>query len=100
MVRQNFAGIDVSKPWFDIAVFVGLETLRKRFVQGSEGFSELDAWLCESGVVRLKVALEHTGGYERALAEHLLSQGHHVSLVNGLQIKRFKESHGMKSKTD
>jgi transposase len=100
MVRQNHAGIDVSKRWFDAEVLLKEGSVQARFAQNPEGFAQHDAWLMDHGVVRLWVTLEYTGGYERPLAEHLLAQGHRVSLVTGIKIKRFKESHGIKSKTD
>jgi transposase len=100
MVRQNFAGIDVSKHWFDCVVLVKQGQLHIRLPQSAEGFAQLDAWLANHGIDRIWVTLEHTGGYERGIAEHLQAQRHRVSLVPGLKIKRFKESLSIKSKTD
>jgi transposase len=99
MVRQN-AGVDVSAQWFDVCVLVRAKLFRARFCQGEQGFEALGRWLQESGLGKLWVSLEHTGGYELKLARWLLERGHKVSLVDPAQALRFKGSLGLRAKTD
>ena len=100
MIRHYFAGADISASWFDIAVLDGRRIHEGRFGQDETGFAQLEAWLLERGLLRLWIAMEHTGGYERRLAQHLYVKGHRVCLVDGLQLRRFKESLKVKAKTD
>jgi len=94
------AGIDASCDNFDVCLKVKRQVFRRRFSQEAEGFEALLVYLSELGVTRAWFAIEHTGGYERRLAEFLIAAGHRVSLVDGFKVQRFKESLGMRAKTD
>ena len=100
MIRCTMAGIDASRYDFDVCLKVKRQVFRRRFSQEAGGFEGLLAYLSEIGVARAWFAIEHTGGYERRLAEFLIAAGHRVSLVDGLRVQRFKESLGMRAKTD
>lgn len=100
MIRHRLAGIDMSSQFFDVCLFVSRASHRERFEADEAGFKAFGEWLKSLGVNRIWAGIEHTGGYERKLALHLLEKGHKVSLVDGLKINRFKEMLGKKSKTD
>lgn len=101
MIRHRYGGIDVSCDWFDVLLEVsGSQQVEARFVQTAEGLHALSAWLREHRVRRGWFCMEHTGGYERALARHLQSEGHRVSLVSGQTILRYRQSLGSLTKTD
>ena len=100
MIRYQRAGIDMSGSYFDICLTVGRKCHESRFNQGEAGFKSLSLWLKELGVNRCWFGIEHTGGYEQALAVYLLNKGHRVSLLDGFKVHRFKESEGKRGKTD
>jgi transposase len=100
MIRYYFVGIDIAARYFDVCLSLNRALHTKRFEQSLAGFEALSDWLAAQGAARCWTAMEHTGGYERSLAEFLLAKGHRVSLVDPFRVKRFKESLGKKAKTD
>jgi len=90
----------MSGPFFDVCLTVKRKVHESRFERSQEGYEALLAWVRGLGVTHCWFGIEHTGGYERALAEYLLGIGHRVSLLDGLRVRRFKESDGKKAKTD
>ncbi len=94
--RRAYVGIDVSKGWGDVAVRPTGECWR--FNQDQEGIRELVTRL-----VALKpalVAMEATGGYERALTAALGNEGVPTTVLNPRHVRDFARSQGMLAKTD
>lgn len=97
-LHRDFVGIDISARWFDAHVYSTGQS--ERFKQTPQGFAKLLEWLLSLGVHSAMFCMEHTGGYESALANWLYERSYTVSLVDGFQVRRFKESLGKRSKTD
>jgi transposase len=95
-VKRRFAGVDVSKWHWDLAV------------DGRSGVQRFDA--DDAGLRRLLecleevrptlVCLEATGGYERTLRDALVERGVPTSTVNPRQVRDFARASGQLAKTD
>jgi len=90
------AGIDVSKPYLDVALYPKRETIRVG--RDASGLAELAAWLTQHDVHR--VGLEATGGYERMVMDRLSAAGFEVIRLNPLFVRRFAEAKGRMAKND
>jgi transposase len=93
-------GIDLSKDKFDFATFLEKKSLHKIFSNDSKGFQKLESFLEKKKVGKVHAVMEATGTYAYALALHLLSNNHRVSIVNPCRIKGYKEALGKHVKTD
>lgn len=100
MDTLDFLGIDIAKKTFDAALLRNDKLKHKKFLNNSDGFKELDAWLLKQSVIRIHACLEATGSYSEALAIHLYHAGHTVSLVNPARIKAFGQAELQRNKTD
>lgn len=100
MIRYHSAGIDMSAYYFDCCVVASANFHEKRFTADPAGFELFSAWLLELEIKHCWAGIEHTGGYEQALAKYLLKNGHRVSLLSGFKVLRHKEMEGKRSKTD
>lgn len=89
-------GIDVSKPWLDIASTH--HAYPKRISNDAEGMATLlealqkhpaDLLICEA-----------SGGYERLLIALLRANNHPIALVNARQIRDYARARGVLAKTD
>lgn len=89
-------GVDVSKAKLDVAVH-GLEDMTE-VANDAEGFAVLGAWLKVRGVVR--VGLEATGGYERALLTWLRANGFEVVVHQPLEVRLFARLKRLRAKND
>jgi len=89
-------GIDVSKHHLDIAILPTGEIFRAP--NDADGHQRLIARLAEVEVER--IALEATGGYERAAAIALTDAGLPVAVVNPRQTRGFAQALGKLAKTD
>jgi len=92
----KIAGVDVCKPWLDVAVWGSQEVLRTD--NTAAGFVELGAWLKARGVSR--VGLEATGGYERALVAWLGAAGFEVVVHQPAEVRLFARFKRLKVKND
>ncbi len=90
------AGIDVSKPWLDVAIWPTREEVRVS--HDAAGLATLIGWLNEHGVRR--VGLEASGGYERDAIDALQAAGFEVALLNPLRVRRFAQAKGRLAKND
>lgn len=90
------AGIDVSKPYLDVALYPKRETLR--VTRDAAGLAELAGWLSEHQVHR--VGLEASGGYERMVIDRLQAAGFEVIRLNPLFVRRFAQAKGRLAKND
>lgn len=93
---NTYAGIDVSKDQLDVHIH-----------PAGEAFSvSRDAAGLEELVARLKpvaariIAVEATGGFETIVVASLAAVGLPVVLVNPLQVRKFAEALGKRTKTD
>ncbi len=90
------AGIDVSKPWLDVAIWPTGEEIRVS--RDAAGLARLIAWLNDHDVTR--VGLEASGGYERFAIDGLQAAGFEVALLNPLRVRRFAQAKGRLAKND
>ena len=94
-------GIDIAKAKFDVALRWPDGRLRRKSCPNTRsGFTELASWLRRQGVERVHAALEATGTYGLALAEHLYDTGHVVSVLNPAVIHAYAASQLRRAKTD
>lgn len=90
------AGVDVSKRTLDAAVH-GSEALTHT-ANDEAGLVELIDWLRRRGVVR--VGLEASGGYERALRTALDAAGFEVVVHQPLEVRLFARLKRLRAKSD
>jgi transposase len=97
-VKSNtkIAGIDVSKARLDVAAH-GLDEV-VQFTNTVAGFEELGRWLGLHEVVR--VGLEATGGYERAVVGWLHAHGFEVVVHQPLEVRLFARLKRRRAKND
>ncbi len=86
-------GVDISKDVFDVVNSTGAYI---QYTNGSKGFERLSKKLPKGSLV----VMEATGYYHYRLAQYLYEQGHCVSVVNPLSVKRFIQMKLSKVKTD
>ncbi len=103
---MKYFGIDVSKKKIDCAWLRDSVTGKVKtriFDNTPKGFQLLLAWASDQSQVTtedLHFSLEATGVYHEALAYALYEGGAQVAVLNPLQVKRYAESLGRRSKTD
>ncbi|RUM16960.1 IS110 family transposase [Rhizobium vallis] len=95
-MNSIICGVDVSKAWLD--VFIRPSGVSQRFGNDAAGISALAA-LCRAEGVEL-VAMEASGGYERAAFLLLWEMGIACALANARNVRRFAEAMGFLEKTD
>jgi len=94
--NTKIAGIDVAKLKLDLAVHGGDEL--GQVSNDAAGFAALGVWLRTRGVVR--VGLEATGGYERAVTAWLGAQGFEVVVHQPLEVRLFARLKRRRAKND
>lgn len=92
---MTYLGIDVSKAYLDVAVHDGAVTQVRNTAEGITAFV---AGLAAAPPMR--VVLEATGIYHRAVAAALTAAGIPVAVVNPRQVREFARSTGTLAKTD
>jgi transposase len=100
MSDKTVLGIDVSKQSFDVFLMSGSKTQSGKFNNSSAGFKQLRKWLRSNKINQVHACLEATGRYGDKLCHFLHKEGHLVSVVNPLRIKRHRESDLIRNKTD
>ncbi len=101
-------GLDVAMETFDACLSIMDDqqhvTIKARFnfTNNKKGFDSLLAWTSKNAKLSLPVGylMEATGIYYEQLAWYLHGKGCHVSVVLPNKAKKYKESLGLKSKTD
>lgn len=85
---RDAVGFDMSKETFDARIHTNQDL--KQFQNKNAGFRQMLRWIAKSGmdVKQIRFCAENTGLYSHALAEFMISQGLHFSLVPALEIKR------------
>lgn len=98
MAKSNtmVAGIDVAKAKLDVAVHGRGESWTVD--NAPAGFTQLVETLAAAGVVR--VGLEASGGYERAVAAHLRQAGFSVLLLQPRQVRALAAARLQRAKSD
>lgn len=89
-------GIDVSKDRLD--VFLRGDGSRFEVANDAVGLAELMRRL--DGLTVAAIALEASGGYERAAARHLADAGLPVRLLDPMRVRRFAQAGGRWAKND
>jgi transposase len=89
-------GVDVAK----VDLQVATATQNVRYLNTPAAHRQLIAWLGSLGGGGVRVVLEATGGYERALVEALHAAAIPVSVVNPRQVRDFARAQGRLAKTD
>jgi transposase len=103
---MQFIGIDVSKKHLHLSWLRDPERglVRPKAVDNTPaGHAQVLAWAARNAGVaatELCFVLEATGVYHEAVALYLHQAGARVTVANPLHIKRFAESHGIKTKND
>jgi transposase len=89
-------GIDCGKTSLDAVLFPGCEHIR--VANDDSGFAALSAWLGDHHAVR--AGIEASGGYERAVRNHLVSSGTVVQVFDPARVRHFAKAKGRRAKTD
>ena len=100
MTPTTILGIDIAKDTFQVTVLQAGRAADGEFSNNRAGFKRLSAWLKKRRARQVWACVEATGRYGEDLAEYLYAQGHSVSVVNPLAIKRYAESQLTRNKTD
>jgi transposase len=101
----GWIGIDVSKDFFDVAIWGGQAfpaMLTGRFPRSPAGAGEVVSWIELQHRAVAGVVMEWTGHYSRDLAEWLmeLRPDWPIAMVNPSLVKAFAKSYGLRNKTD
>lgn len=94
--NSSFVGIDVGKSQLDAARHDSPTS--HSFPNNPEGLVKILSWIQD--VSPALVAVEASGGYERALVHFLSSAGIKVAVVSPNQVLDFARAHNQKAKTD
>jgi transposase len=98
---MDFLGIDIAKLTFDATLLTASGAQHyQSFPNSPDGFSQLQTWLSQHGVMQLHACMEATNIYWEALATWLYAQGHTVSVVNPARIKGYAQATMQRNKTD
>jgi len=94
--KKMIVGIDVSKRQLDVHIY----PLGQRFSVANTplGWAHLAGRLV--GYPVKLVALEASGGYERAVAGDLTTRGYRVRVLNPAQVRHFAKAAGRRAKND
>ena len=95
MKKNWFVGIDVSKKWLDVAIFVENSDLKgythTQVNNDKQGYRELLRWLKENGVdaSTCTYGMEHTGFYSDGLQHFLDKKGCRYTMLEPAVIKHY-----------
>jgi transposase len=94
-------GVDVSKDTLDVAlVLPQSKPVCGRFLNREEVYPEVVTWMQGLAQGPLHVCLEATGTYHDAFLAALFAHSITVSVLPSNRLKAFRESEGIRSKTD
>lgn len=94
--KNIYIGIDVGKESLDFAV-AGIDRIT-RFDNRAAGIEALITQI--NHLQPQLIAVEASGGYEKAFVEALMVRGHRVSVVNPTRIRALANAKGLLAKTD
>ena len=100
MTPTPILGIDIAKDTFQVTLLQAGRASAGNFPNHRAGFKQLWAWLKKRQARTVWACLEAPGQSGEDLAEYLYDQGHTVSVVNPLAIKRYAESQLTRNQTD
>jgi transposase len=100
MHTRTTLGIDISKAFFDVALFQDDQYQLGHFSNDLSGFKKLRKWLHKRKALGCHVCIEATGRYGHELAMFLHETGYRVSVVNPARIKAYADSQLKRNKTD
>jgi len=103
MKNVLFAGIDVSKDSFDIAIINKNKKIimQNKFEMNSNGFNDLAENIAKLQLEEVLFVMESTGVYHLNLYLYLIDNDHKAAVVNPLLIHNFAKSISLrKTKTD
>ena len=95
LLRKNYLGIDVSKPWFDVSLMVVIDHVKQpivteRFDNNSAGLKLFKAWLKTASVTldqNSLLVIENTGVYHRQLWSFCSKHNLPIHIGNAAHIK-------------
>jgi transposase len=95
LLRKNYLGIDVSKPWFDVSLMLVINHVKQpiitqRFDNTSSGMKAFKSWLKAEGVTfddNSLLVIENTGVYHRLLWSFCSKHNLPLHIGNAAQIK-------------
>lgn len=91
---KNFVGIDISKPFFDVALLKANQfnqIVHHQFEQSIQGFTEMNNWLKEQDVLldeETLFCMEFTGIYNTGLVNYLCSKSALLWVEMAVKIKK------------
>jgi len=94
-----YAGIDVSKLSFDVAILNNGSYQNMQFANNLEGFKALSKWV-KSFRKEVIFCMEATGIYGLALAKDLVQKGEKVIVANPIKTNAFAKMEMSRNKTD
>lgn len=100
MSTPAILGLDIAKATFQVSLRYADQVAGGQFDNHQAGYKKLSAWLKKRKVPTVWACLEATGRYGEPLADYLHAQGHTVSVVNPLAVKRYAQSQLLRNKTD
>ena len=95
LLRKNYLGIDVSKPWFDVSLLVVIDHVKQpivteRFDNNTAGLKLFKAWLKATRVTldeNSLLVIENTGVYHRQLWSFCSKHNLLIHIGNAAHIK-------------
>ena len=94
-------GVDVSKETLEVAIlFTDSSFTEQQFSNDARGLKQLLAWVAKHGAQQCRICVEATGGLELDLCLAGYDAGHPITVAAPVLIARFRESLGIRGKTD
>jgi transposase len=87
-MTKAILGLDIAKDKFDALLLLNEQPHRRTFHNTLAGWNQLMRWLQRLKVAAAHCCMEATGRLWEGLAIHLQENGHEVSVVNPVRIKR------------
>lgn len=94
-----YCGIDISKPYFDAAIFDGHDYQVAHFENSSQGIKSFIKWSSSTGK-DIYFCMEATGIYHLLLAKFLHQEKSKVAVVNPIKTHGFSKMEMRRNKTD
>lgn len=98
--KKAVVGIDISKANFDVCIRRKKQEKHAVFENHKQGHQAFIKWLKKEGMKQGDICMEATGSLWQDLAERLYEEGYQVFVVNPYRIKKFREHHLHRNKTD
>lgn len=96
---MHYCGIDISKPFFDVAIFDGTEYQTEQFDNNTQGIKSFIQW-SSSISDQMCYCMEATGIYHVHLAQLLVQQKKQLAVVNPVKTHGFSKMEMQRNKTD